>query len=304
MTIRENRRHNSRGGLTLPEVLLAAAICVTAALFLLMRLPRGREQARATACMSNLNQIGQSLGYYVESTGGYPVNESWTGPVAQAGSSVLVKLRDQGKLWGFADVKGQIEGTSKPKSGDRPAVPAGLRCPSDRSSGPPSATNYRANAGAEPAGASGPFAIGKRVKPAEVEAADGLAFTAAFAERLMGTTSGEPGRADYLVVENCDHVAAERLVSPAADATWLRDAGHDWSRGDWPMTLYQHGLRPNAPVSAVARKGNCAAMGSSSGHQGLVHVLLLDGSVRPWRDTVDAGVWKRLGSYADAQPAR
>jgi len=301
--ILDKRPHFRRDGLTLPEVLLAAAICVVAALFLLMRLPRGREQARATACTSNLNQIGQSLGYYVESTGVYPVNESWTGPGAEAGSSVLVKLRDQGKLWGFAGVQRQIDGTSKRMSGDRPDVPVGLRCHSDRTSGPPSATNYRANAGAEPTGVSGPFAIGKRVTPAEVEAADGLAFTAAFAERLRGTTTGEPGRADYMSVKNCDDLAAGRLVSPGAGAIWLRDAGHDWSRGDWPMTLYQHDMRPNAPISAVALNRNCAAMGSASGHPGIVHVLLLDGSVRPWRDTVDGGVWRRLGNYSDSPSA-
>jgi len=298
------QRNFGRSGLTLPEVLLVAAFIILAALFLLMRLPRGREQARATACLSNLNQIGQSLGFYVESNGAFPANEPWPAPAAKPGSSVLTKLRDQGDLSSFVDVRAQVDPATKRKKDARPAVPAGLRCPADRASGTSSATSYRANAGSEPAGSSGPFAIGKRVTPGEVDAADGLAFTAAFAERLIGTATGPPGPSGYVNVETCADLTSERLVSPGADASWARDAGHDWSRGDWVMTLYHHGLRPNAPVSAVASKENCAMIGSSSGHRGLVHVLLLDGSARAWRDTVDIGVWGRLGNFSDAAPPR
>lgn len=299
--IRQAHRNRRSHGLTLPEVLLLVAICVMVVLFLLMRLPRGREEARTTSCLSNLNQIGQSLAYYVESTGAYPVNDSWTAPNAPSGSSILVKLRDQGDLWGFVDVKNQVEGKSNRKKGEKPAQPAGLRCPSDRSEGSPASSNYRANAGSEPEGRSGPFAIGKGVTPAEVEAADGVAFTAAFAERLIGSGSAGRSPANYFEVDSCGALVREKLVSPGSDPVWKSDTGHDWSRGDWVMGLYHHGMRPGEPVSAVAVKENCGAIGSSSGHTGLVHVLLLDGSARSWRDSVDDKVWRRLGSFRDSQ---
>jgi len=284
-----------RQALTLPEVVFIGAICVTVALFLLMRLPRGREQARAAACLANLNQIGQALGYYAQSTGAFPMNPKWTPPNAEPGTSVLWTMRNQTDLWNFVDVRREIEDKSGKKSGEKPAAPAGLRCPSDRAAAQPGATNYRANAGSDRNGSDGPFAIGKRVTPQAVEAADGLAFTAAFAERLIGTTEADPGPANYRLVESCADTTEVKSTTGATRT----DAGHDWSRGDWIMSLYQHGISPNSGKSAVASSENCANMGSSSGHQGLVHVLLLDGSARSWRETVDATVWSRLGRFAD-----
>ncbi|MBI1325505.1 DUF1559 domain-containing protein [bacterium] len=296
--IRNRNFSTERAALTLPEALFIGAICVTVALFLLMRLPRGREQARATACLSNLNQIGQAMGYYAQSTGVFPENPLWTPPIAEPGTSVLWTMRNHANLWNFVDVRREIEGKSGKKTGEKPAAPAGLRCPSDRASAVPGATNYRANAGSEKSGTDGPFAIGKRVTPHAVEAADGMAFTAAFAERLIGTGAAEPGPADYRLVERCDDTSEER--SKTGSLQIEKDAGHDWSRGDWIMSLYQHGIRPNSPNSAVATRENCANMGSSSGHQGSVHVLLLDGSARSWRDKVDATVWRRLGGFSDS----
>lgn len=293
--IRRPKISNVRVALTLPEALFIGAICVTVALFLLMRLPRGREQARAAACLSNLNQIGQAMGYYVQSTGAFPANPDWTPPNAEPGTSVLWTMRNHANLWNFVDVRQEIDGKSGKKSGEKPVAPAGLRCPSDRSDRIPGATNYRANAGTNDNGKDGPFAIGKRTTPQAVEAADGMAFTAAFAERLIGSSTGEQGLADYRLVDSCEDMATES----SAAGTLRKDAGHDWSRGDWIMSLYHHGIRPNAANSSVATHEKCGNMGSSSGHQGLVHVLLLDGSARSWRDTVDATVWIRLGSFDD-----
>jgi len=112
---------------------------------------------------------------------------------------------------------------------------------------------------------------------------------------LIGTTEADPGPANYRLVESCADTTEVKSTTGATRT----DAGHDWSRGDWIMSLYQHGISPNSGKSAVASSENCANMGSSSGHQGLVHVLLLDGSARSWRETVDATVWSRLGRFAD-----
>jgi type II secretory pathway pseudopilin PulG len=294
--MREMQRN--RAALTLPEVILVAAICLIVALFLLSRLPRGREQARAVTCLSNLNQIGQTLGFFVQSEDAYPTVAEWAVPNAEPGTSILFILRNQANLSDFVNVNSQIDPKSIKKKGERPAVPAGLRCPADRTFGQPAASNYRANTGADSTGTTGPFAIGKRIAPAQIESGDGLAFTAAFAERLIGSGTTTPGMADYVEVDKCDDFRIETLTSPGAK--WRFDAGHDWSRGDWTMSLYQHGIRPNATNSVVALQERCANMGSSSGHLGLVHVLLLDGSARSWRTTVDENVWRKLGSFTDA----
>ena len=61
------------------------------------------------------------------------------------------------------------------------------------------------------------------------------------------------------------------------------------------------GISLSGLASAVANEGNCGQMGSSSAHPGSVHVLLLDGSAKSWRETVDRLVWRRLGGYQDGQ---
>ena len=51
-------------GVTLVEVIVVFAIVAIALLFLLMMMPRGREQARLLACQKNLGQIGKALAIY------------------------------------------------------------------------------------------------------------------------------------------------------------------------------------------------------------------------------------------------
>jgi prepilin-type processing-associated H-X9-DG protein len=279
-------------------VLLVLSICVFAVLLLLIRMPRGREEARATACLSNLQQLGQALSLYVQMTGRFPTNPKWEPPHAAPSTSVFWALRSQADLWNFKNVRGEHEAKGKGRNGERPAVPSGLRCLSDRTMTPPTATNYRANAGYESTGETGPFRIGGSVTPSAVEAADGVSFTAAFSERLIGTGSDRASIADYLESEGCEVPTDVSLTG-----TRRTDAGHDWSRGDWVSTLYQHGLKPNAPDSWIGTKKTCGRMGASSGHSGTVNVMLLDGSARGWRESVDATVWQRLGGFEDSAEA-
>ena len=51
-------------GVTLVEVIVVIAIIALAFLFLLMMVPRGREQARLASCTNNLRQIGMALAIY------------------------------------------------------------------------------------------------------------------------------------------------------------------------------------------------------------------------------------------------
>ena len=55
-------RHSDRRGITLLEVIVLIGIIVVVFLFLLMLIPRGREQARLTGCQKNLGQIGVCAG--------------------------------------------------------------------------------------------------------------------------------------------------------------------------------------------------------------------------------------------------
>ena len=87
----------------------------------------------------------------------------------------------------------------------------------------------------------------------------------------------------------------------------LDDAGSSWAVADWRSTLANHALTPNAGPSCIAADGQTARISASSGHSGLAHGLLLDGSVRAFTDRIDPEVWRRWstlrGSPRGAAPA-
>jgi prepilin-type N-terminal cleavage/methylation domain-containing protein len=65
-------------GFTLIELLVVIAIIAILAAILFPVFSRAREQARKTACLSNLKQIGQALMMYVQDWDeGYPFNIMW-----------------------------------------------------------------------------------------------------------------------------------------------------------------------------------------------------------------------------------
>jgi prepilin-type N-terminal cleavage/methylation domain-containing protein/prepilin-type processing-associated H-X9-DG protein len=61
--------HDSRRGFTLVELLVVIALIATLAGLLLPTLGRAKESGRATACLSNLHQIGLALQLYVQDNG-------------------------------------------------------------------------------------------------------------------------------------------------------------------------------------------------------------------------------------------
>ena len=83
-------------------------------------------------------------------------------------------------------------------TGERP-IP-GFVCPSEpRATAAhfPAPISYRATTGDTPRGENGAFAPGRQVRLADVEAGDGLSYTAAFAERLVGDGRKAPAAWNY-----------------------------------------------------------------------------------------------------------
>lgn len=302
--IRHDRRRQANvknRGITLVEVLIVCFIISFGAAFLLTRMVQNRENSRAVSCLANLGQIGQAVGFYAQATGQFPTTATWENRAARPETSVLWALRATLDLADFSNVAGQLESKKEKKKNAEPLnpVPRGLRCLSDRTLNPATATNYRASAGSDIEGTNGPFAIGRTITPKMVEMADGQSFTAAFAERVIGNGRDEPAPANYLKVKSCDEVNLATAKQPPSAAAWAGDAGHDWSRGDWSQTLYYHGVLPNFKTQATATDKPCGAIGASSVHPEHVHVLMLDGSAKPWRTSVDLKVWQRLGNFND-----
>jgi type II secretory pathway pseudopilin PulG len=286
-----------RNALTLPELIIVVVILVFLVLVLLSRMPRAREEARAVACLNNLRQIGQAINLYVQNSDGVlPTLQNWQGERAEPGTSLFHQIRLTLKLNDFVNISDQTQSSKENSFDPLPERVAGLRCPSDRTLSPIGATNYRFNTGSEARGSSGPFAIGRSITMQQIEDVDGLAFTAAVSERLIGTGENMARSENYFEMKDCGSAIAFSIVGKTSKGIPFGDSGHQWSVGDFRQTLYHHGMTPNWIYSSVAKNGNCGQMGASSGHNRFVHVLLLDGSAKSWNQTVDEFVWKRLGT--------
>lgn len=290
-----SRRHRKRG--TSPvEVLVAVALVGLLLLLVLMALPRNRETARLATCNDHLMRIGQVMAYYDGAVGHLPT----TAPLGEGGESPQAKGLG---LLGLGDLQGVGRTGSNWRAGRPGPVAAHLvpefLCPSDsnaRRGRRPAPISYRANVGPGNEGRGGPFSPGRTVKIADAEAAAGSEFSAAFAERLLG--SG-PGGTD----PTCDYRVGPGPVGRDAcptgpGASWRGDAGSSWARADWTSTLYSHAITPNAEPSCIAQDGRTARMGASSAHRGRVNVLMLGGSVRGVTPRIDPEVWRKFAGVA------
>jgi prepilin-type processing-associated H-X9-DG protein len=268
-------------------------------LWVLMALPRGREQSRQTACQKHLMQIGHGLGFFHQNRQRYPTVPA-LGP--EPGDSPIRILLDGLAIPDLLELR---DSTHPPRPTGAPPrrtrIP-GLACPSDPNAMAgrfPAAISYRANTGDTTSGEHGPFQPGRSLSSSEVEAADGLSFTAAFAERLVG--DGVDGRSGPVNYATSPGVVGSEGCPEAGPDRWRGDAGSDWAEAGWRSTLYGHVLRPNGSPSCIAVDGRTAAIGASSAHPGRVNVLLLDGSLRGVTPQVDPKVWRSLGTVGPAE---
>jgi type II secretory pathway pseudopilin PulG len=286
-----------RRGLGLIEVIVVLVIVAFVGLLLITALPRQRESSRSAVCRSNLMQIGMALALYEQSARQLP-----TVPDLSSKNAVSPLGAMLGEL-GLADFTGLDPRQAPPKARTHANVverrlPAFI-CPSD-----PIATSslfltplsYRASTGDCSDGRTGAFAPGKLVRSADVEAGDGLAYTAAFTERLVGNLQPVPDLRNYAVVPG---PVGDQGCPRALQSAWQGDAGSTWMVAEWRSTLYNHVLTPDASPSCVADDRGTSTIGASSGHPQRVHVLLLDGSVRPFTPQVDAKIWRGLGNIND-----
>jgi prepilin-type processing-associated H-X9-DG protein len=302
--------------LTLVEVLILLALAFVVILFLLMAMPRAREQARLAGCQRNLGQIGLALALYDQLQKHLPTvgpPQAVDGNVASAGpAGALANIASPSPLRTLLETLVLPDLTEltpskvvpKPRPGEVPgetSIP-GFICQSD-----PAAlaglfrapVSYRAATGDSPAGDNGAFAPGRSLALAAIEAADGLSFTAGFSERLTGNSqNGVANLAAYQLVP--DRVSPPGCRPPFDTSLWRGDAGQSWRMCDYRSTLYHHGLLPNGEPSCIALDGQTAFMGASSGHTRGVNMLLLDGSVRLVVPTVDAKVWKEFAAIGNA----
>jgi hypothetical protein len=287
-------------------VIVTLVVTSVVVLLLLMGASRGREHARLVGCRNNLAKIGMALGLYDQMNGHLPQ----IGPLAppdgsteQQSPSPLRAMLEALQLPDLSEIR-----DPKTRPDPRPGqVPGEVRvrgfvCASDPnalSGGIPAPINYRAVTGDGPLGGNGAFAPGPARSLAEIEACDGLSYTAAFSERLIGDNLPSHGAPIHF------YVLPPPLPStgcpPPSDAfAWRGDAGSSWTSAGYRSTLYNHALPPDGRPSCIAIDGQSAYMGASSGHVGGINLLLLDGSVSSIRRSINPKVWR---DYATIGPA-
>ena len=296
MTRNNLRRRQLRTtrGIGVVEVIVIVALVGFLIICLLISLPRGRETSRMAICQRNLMQIGVGLQLYEQANRRYPSGSPLANP--PNGDSTISAMLHGLVLPDFLDLH---DPTQPPKPLKPPIkgmrVP-GLTCPSDTQVTAGTfltGVSYRANVGDDTVGSNGPMAPGSLVSSQMVEEADGLSFTAGFAERLLGTgRDGDPGPMNYV------EVPGPVTIRGGVDerSAWRGDAGSSWTEPGWRSAIYSHSTPPDGSTSCVASDGRSATLTASSSHLGRINVGMLDGSLRGVAPTIDPKVWRAMGS--------
>ncbi len=321
-----------RRGFTLIELLVVIAIIGVLIALLLPAVQQAREASRRTQCKNNLKQIGLALHNYMEAVLMFPpvsvlpagrTSEPWS---AQAR---LLPYIEQSNLHNLIDWTVSSEFTSNPVV-CKTRVPIYL-CPSeqnDRARTTATLTHYPLNYTfcegtwfifdpATGAGGDGAFSPNRGMKPSDFM--DGLAYTLAASE----TKCYAPNLWDTM---NPNTRGVPPPADPAALAAYFGGTfdtnGHtEWVEGDVHECGFTTTFPPNTNVPYTSggvaydidftsmRDGESitlptyAAVTARSYHAGMVHVLMMDGSVRSVSSSISQTTWRALGTRAGGELA-
>ncbi len=277
-----------RRAFTMIELLVVLTILGILIALILPAVQQARETARQVQCQNNLHQLGVATADFIEVNGYFPVEEFVTNRKVRYEPTPLVSFIDDsiGYWWCPSDGReDERAGSYLWNNG----------------------TGFRQNYNGIRRERFGPGA-----HPADVT--DGLSQTAAMSERLIAV------RDDHLLSEA--QLKAEPLrylwFVPRyySDFDEFVDACQYERTTPAPFNFptngdYDHNLPPNTvgcqDMSAdKAAQPNTTASGdvaitATSHHPGHVQVLMCDGSVHRFSNSVDLGVWRALGTRSEAE---
>jgi len=312
-----------RRGFTLIELLVVIAIIAVLIALLLPAVQQARESARRTQCKNNLKQIGIALHNYYETVGVLPYATANAGQCVPAGGTVtnhtgwlyLLPYFDQTALYGSFNFNaatgnrntngGILAGGGSIVSGNAPLttkVLSALICPSDDGNkkytgadttyGSGIANTARTSYGFSVSNANGCtlwdseslasrclFGYGSRSRLEDCR--DGTSNTVAVSETTLEVYDGVTG--SWACAQ---HVGlGVQLVNPPNGKI------NQWICCSWTTPAY-------APANT--RKGRLGEWGSpGSVHDGGLHLLLADGSVRFVSENIDTTIRNNLATTSD-----
>ncbi len=321
-SIHDTGRNHCRRGLTLVELFFVILIIGILAGMLLPATRSTREAARRTTCANHLRQLVLANLNYESSHGHFPA--AMGGPDFQmdgkpeamnrrSGLILLLPLIEQSATWEQISKPSKLNGREFPAMGPEPWDPdyppwqseiSDFRCPSANSGETGfGETNYAfcigdmARGVHQPNHLRGAFACQLNSTLAGIT--DGTSCTIAMAE--IGTSDRKLVRAHYVVDQPAalldDPSRCFRTMDAKREGYYdpeftlaVPGRGGCWADGAAGCSLFNTVLPPNSPSGAV--DGGQATDGiysAGSFHVGLVNVAMVDGSVHPLREDIDAG---------------
>jgi prepilin-type N-terminal cleavage/methylation domain-containing protein len=331
MRCETSRAREPRPGFTLIELLVVIAIIAVLIGLLLPAVQAAREAARRAQCTNNLKQIGLALHNYLSTNNTFPPFSVLPRTRPAQPWSVLARLLpylEQGNLANLINWDSDFEFPFKPTVVSIRV--ATFMCPSEiNDRARPTATltyypsNHAFNAGSwffyDPVSnreGDGAFTPNRAFGAAAIQ--DGLSNTLGASE----TKAYQPNVWDSQTPSVLDIAAPlvpSALTPYLAGGTFDSNGHTEWIEGDIHETGFSTTFTPNTQVLysnggqnydidfTSMRDGESitlptyGAVTARSYHPGGVNAMLMDGSVRFIKNSINLGIWRSLGTRAGGE---